>query len=296
MEVVLHDDRWRRTTTRSSPVGAIPGVHRGPDSSGGLFTGAGVVKTAEQQAIWGGTVGAPVRPRATTSPPTRSRTTRLRARREQRPDRVRDADVRLLAGVGEQRRRAGTSPAALTLPAPLDPKGRSSPRRCERSMAVVCSDGYRPFPTSRPGLRGRTTSSSSPRSSSCARSPTMPDCGSSRPARPAASTTELAAAIGLAKGTIAHHLKVLEKAGLVRSSARAVCAPDGELLRARGAALRAQGADDEPRGRVRLSADGRGGVPAPARAAAATSMPRRPTSGEELRAGRGPLPERSSWR
>ena len=32
----------------------------------------------------------------------------------------------------------------------------------------------------------------------------------------AASTTELAAAIGLAKGTVAHHLKVLEKAGLVR--------------------------------------------------------------------------------
>ena len=32
----------------------------------------------------------------------------------------------------------------------------------------------------------------------------------------AASTTELAAAIGLAKGTVAHHLKVLERAGLVR--------------------------------------------------------------------------------
>jgi DNA-binding transcriptional ArsR family regulator len=32
----------------------------------------------------------------------------------------------------------------------------------------------------------------------------------------AASTTELAEAIGLAKGTVAHHLKVLEKAGLVR--------------------------------------------------------------------------------
>ena len=32
----------------------------------------------------------------------------------------------------------------------------------------------------------------------------------------AASTTELAEEVGLAKGTIAHHLKVLEKAGLVR--------------------------------------------------------------------------------
>jgi DNA-binding transcriptional ArsR family regulator len=32
----------------------------------------------------------------------------------------------------------------------------------------------------------------------------------------AASTTELAEAVGLAKGTVAHHLKVLETAGLVR--------------------------------------------------------------------------------
>jgi DNA-binding transcriptional ArsR family regulator len=32
----------------------------------------------------------------------------------------------------------------------------------------------------------------------------------------AATTTELAEAVGLAKGTIAHHLKVLESAGLVR--------------------------------------------------------------------------------
>lgn len=32
----------------------------------------------------------------------------------------------------------------------------------------------------------------------------------------AASTTELAAALGVAKGTAAHHLKVLERAGLIR--------------------------------------------------------------------------------
>ena len=32
----------------------------------------------------------------------------------------------------------------------------------------------------------------------------------------AATTTELAEAVGLAKGTVAHHLKVLETAGLVR--------------------------------------------------------------------------------
>ena len=30
--------------------------------AGGLFTGAEVLKTAEQQAIWGGTAGAAVRP------------------------------------------------------------------------------------------------------------------------------------------------------------------------------------------------------------------------------------------
>jgi DNA-binding transcriptional ArsR family regulator len=32
----------------------------------------------------------------------------------------------------------------------------------------------------------------------------------------AASTTELAAALGVAKGTVAHHLKVLERVGLIR--------------------------------------------------------------------------------
>jgi Zn-dependent M28 family amino/carboxypeptidase len=42
--------------------------------AGGLFTGAEVEKTAEQQAIWGGTIGEQF-DRATTRPATRSRTT-----------------------------------------------------------------------------------------------------------------------------------------------------------------------------------------------------------------------------
>jgi hypothetical protein len=70
--------------------------------SSGLFTGAEVIKTEEQEAIWGGTAGEqfdPLLPRGLRH----SRERRpARARRQQRPDRVRGADVRVLDRVGQR--------------------------------------------------------------------------------------------------------------------------------------------------------------------------------------------------
>ena len=71
--------------------------------AGGLFTGAEVQKTAEQQSIWGGTVGAQFDPCL----PRGLRHLRQQQRpcpcHQRRPDRVRDLDLRVLDAVGERR-------------------------------------------------------------------------------------------------------------------------------------------------------------------------------------------------
>ena len=106
--------------------------------SGGLFTGAEQMKTAEQQAIWGGT-GRAVRP---VLPPglrhVRERQ-RPRARREQRPGRVRDAHVRLLDGGGQRRAGQNVPGRLLLCPRRQARKGRSS----RRGLRTV--DGCRIF-------------------------------------------------------------------------------------------------------------------------------------------------------
>ena len=61
--------------------------------AGGLFTGAEVPKTAEQAAIWGGTVGAQFDPCYHAGLRHVRQQQRPRARRQRRPDRVRAADV-----------------------------------------------------------------------------------------------------------------------------------------------------------------------------------------------------------
>ena len=70
--------------------------------SGGLFTGAEVIKTEEQEAIWGGTAGEQFDPCYHLACDTFEQRRPARARGQQRPDRVRDADVRLLDRVGER--------------------------------------------------------------------------------------------------------------------------------------------------------------------------------------------------
>ena len=130
VRAVLHGDRTSRTTTPSSPAGAT--IRRSSLNgipSGGLFTGAEVLKTAEQQAIWGGTTGAAVRP---VLPPRVRHVPNFnaaRARGEQRPDRSRRADVRLLDRVGERRPRAKPVPgeSKVKLPTPAGPRGTFVP-------------------------------------------------------------------------------------------------------------------------------------------------------------------------
>jgi DNA-binding transcriptional ArsR family regulator len=68
------------------------------------------------------------------------------------------------------------------------------------------------------------------------------------------STTELAAEIGLAKGTVSHHLKVLEAAGLVKVVRTRRVRALTESIYGRVARLYVmKSADDEPEARVRLS-------------------------------------------
>jgi DNA-binding transcriptional ArsR family regulator len=70
----------------------------------------------------------------------------------------------------------------------------------------------------------------------------------------AASTTELAEQVGLAKGTVAHHLKVLEAAGLVKVVRTRRVRALTESFYGRVARLFVlKSADDEPRVKVRLS-------------------------------------------
>jgi DNA-binding transcriptional ArsR family regulator len=70
----------------------------------------------------------------------------------------------------------------------------------------------------------------------------------------AATTTELAEQIGLAKGTVAHHLKVLEAAGLVRVVRTRRVRALTESYYGRVARLFVlKSADEQPQLRVRLS-------------------------------------------
>ena len=71
----------------------------------------------------------------------------------------------------------------------------------------------------------------------------------------AATTTELAENVGLAKGTVAHHLKVLESAGLVKVVRTRRVRALTESFYGRVARLYVlKSADDKPQARVRLSA------------------------------------------
>ena len=95
-----------RTTTPSSAVAATtrPSSSTGIPA-GGLFTGAEVVKTAEQEAIWGGTAGESYDPCYHQACDTIDNINARRARRQLRRDRARRARLLLLHGVGERRGR-----------------------------------------------------------------------------------------------------------------------------------------------------------------------------------------------
>jgi DNA-binding transcriptional ArsR family regulator len=70
----------------------------------------------------------------------------------------------------------------------------------------------------------------------------------------AATTTELAEEVGLAKGTVAHHLKVLEAAGLVKVVRTRRVRALTESFYGRVARLFVlKSADDKPQAKVRLS-------------------------------------------
>ena len=109
----------------------------------------------------------------------------------------------------------------------------------------------------------------------------------------AASTTELAEQVGLAKGTIAHHLKVLEGAGLVRVVRTRRVRALTESFYGRVARLYVlKSADDKPQAKVRLSAADAASFQRRVEELlrdfeAAASAPRR-----GVRARRGPVPER----
>ena len=57
VRVVLHQARNPVRRHRVLRTQRLPGVHRGRNPVGGLFTGAEEIKTEEQEAIWGGTAG-----------------------------------------------------------------------------------------------------------------------------------------------------------------------------------------------------------------------------------------------
>ena len=71
--------------------------------SGGLFTGAEEPKTALQQSIWGGTTGEQLDPCYHLACDTFANFNASCARGQQRPHRVRAADVRVLDAVGQRR-------------------------------------------------------------------------------------------------------------------------------------------------------------------------------------------------
>ena len=101
--------------------------------SGGLFTGAEVPKTEEQQAIWGGIGRGAVRPLLPRGVRHLRQRRSARARGQQRPDRLRAADVRVLDRVGQRRpgqERPGHEAQAARSGRPRGhvPRGRRRPR------------------------------------------------------------------------------------------------------------------------------------------------------------------------
>ncbi|HET7744101.1 MAG TPA: winged helix-turn-helix domain-containing protein [Gaiellaceae bacterium] len=85
----------------------------------------------------------------------------------------------------------------------------------------------------------------------------------------AASTTELATALGVAKGTVAHHLKVLERVGLIRVVATRRVRAVTERYYGRVARLYVLKSDESPPGAI-----GTGGLTAVMLHQAADEVPR----------------------
>ena len=108
--------------------------------AGGLFTGAEVPKTAEQQAIWGGTVGAQFDPCYHLACDTLRQRQPEGTRREQRRHRLRRAHLRLFDRIGEWCPRHGTCPATSPSRPPPDLKAPAP--------AVATSPANPPDPSS----------------------------------------------------------------------------------------------------------------------------------------------------
>ena len=107
----LADSRTRAPTSRGARDYG-PFIAPGVDiPSGGLFTGAEGVKTAEEAALWGGTAGQQYDPCYHLACDTFGNVEPHRAERQQRPHRVRAAHVRVLDRVGERRSRQSRFPA-----------------------------------------------------------------------------------------------------------------------------------------------------------------------------------------
>ena len=131
--------------------------------SGGLFTGAEEMKTAEQQAIWGGVDGRAVRPVLPRGVRHVREQQRSRAAGQQRPDRVRAADVRVLDGVGQRRPRQARPRPGGQAARPGRPGGHlrrrgRRPRAAQRRL-VATGDVI----TAPPAPRGRRRSQRLPR-------------------------------------------------------------------------------------------------------------------------------------
>ena len=165
-----------RGSTPSSPDARLPGVHPQRRPASGLFTGADDVKTEEEVALWAARPGISST-RATTwraTPSTMSICTR--ARRKQRPDRLRAVDVRLLDRVrqrrpGQEGARTAHGPARSGRPRGHLPRGRrrTGSRRPSCVASPAHSDGGGPrdrphlTPSHRGGpLRGQPVTSPTP--------------------------------------------------------------------------------------------------------------------------------------
>ena len=172
------------------------------------------------------------------------------------------AELRVTAGVDDLPVRHGDGVHAMPSPRRphrARPRPRSAPRR--RSLTSLANGRDFPYvPRSSTVTRTTTstTSSSSKTRSSSARSatccaPASSCCSASeRRARPSSQPSS-----ETPKGTVGHHLKVLETAGLVRVVADAQGArPHGEVLRPRGTPLRPEGRRVGARGAARRRARG----------------------------------------
>ena len=90
--------------------------------AGGLFTGAEVPKTAEQAAIWGGTVGAQFDPCYHLACDTFGNVNLHALDVNADADCLRRVDLRLLHGIGQRRSRSAHA-SSTPLPAPAGPEG-----------------------------------------------------------------------------------------------------------------------------------------------------------------------------